>query len=196
MSIKSLFIKDEPEAKPKPVAQPASFREPTPSLSILPDRPSPPISADKDVLRNLTSRIYPNTGPLSAFMASFNSLADIIPEETIRLAAAVQICKAQGGSTASLIVEIGAAENRLAAEKQTAEQQKTAKYNAEVVAREARVAALTQDILARTAERDALAKQLDVAKQEFENKALTYDAAFTQIADDLEHIATKLKGVK
>lgn len=154
------------------------------------------IKVDEGVMRTLKSRIYPGTGPLSVFLATFNSLASAIPDEATRLTAAINVCTAQGGSIQGILSDIGTANSRLTTEKQNFEQARAAKLAGEIDSRDAKIAALSREIIELTTNRDSLAKETEALREEINVKTVNYTASLGQIAADLDAMERKLKGAK
>lgn len=199
--IKDALVEAEEKPKPKPHAatlvnttgtalDPHSWASSSSSAALI----ATPI--DPGLLANLKSRVYPNSGALSPFLATFNSLTAAIPDESTRLTAAISVCSAQGGSIAKILADIDIANSRLVAEKQTFETERVNKLKTDVTSRENRLSALTQEISTRTAERDQLAKETESLKADIDQKTRNYTAALGQIAADLDAMERKLKGAK
>lgn len=154
------------------------------------------VKLDESLMRTLKSRIYPISGPLSVFLATFNSLASAIPEEATRLSAAINVCTAQGGSIGGILSDIGSANAKLTTEKQNFETARANKLNTDIDSRDARIATLSQEIVSLTADRDRLVKETESLRDEVNTKTVNYTAALGQITADLDAMERKLKGAK
>lgn len=199
-TLKGAFFEDAPATQdntgaPTKASVIPEFKAPSWEHSILPSTKAP-ARTDENTLRILKSRIYPGSGPLSVFLATFNSLASAIPDETTRLTAAINVCVAQGGSIGGILADIGTANTRLTGEQQMFETQRTTKLSTEVGSRDARLVQLSQQIQALTNERDQLALETQAMKDEINTKTVNYKAALSQIAADLDAMEQKLKGAK
>ncbi len=208
-SVKGALFEDEPTKQDNTGAPTKPFKPPASEYSILPSAGHVTYVAGSSDLRSTVefgsfkTKIYPASGSLSAFLSTYDSLAAVITDEQIRFKASIQVSKANGFGLEAILADIDKANQNLTTEKQNIELARANKLNGEVAQTENRakeiallIEAKAKEISELKTQQDTLSENAKSARTQIEKKTVTYMAALSQIAADLDSLEQKLKGAK
>lgn len=199
-SIKDAVFEETPApaAAPAAVAAPAPYTPPiNPPITAYPT--AAVMSVDPEKLKELRSKVQPTAGPLVTFLNTSTGLSKFIADEMTRFRASAETLAPQGVTVDQIIGQIDSVLGTIESNRVLAESAKTKKHDAEVVARENRVAEIGKmietkqaEISQLIAERDTVYGEAQVQKSRIEEKWNGWETARLTLVAEYQDLRRKI----